>query len=92
MGVDDRPAVQHPRTQNLHETGGDHEIRLVLGDAGGQRRVPGRAGGVIADPGDERRDGGALGAGQTLDAVAVGPDGDDGGAEGVIGRGVQQGL
>src|SRR5690349_22972502 len=45
--------------------------------------------GVVTDLGDEGRDAGALGAGQALDAVPIGSDGDDLGTVGRVGAGIR---
>jgi hypothetical protein len=97
MGVDEPPA--EPREEllphDLHEPGGDDEVGLVGGDGLGESRVPGLSALVVLDPADEGGQPGALGAGQALDAVAVGADGHDlgpvGGGAG-LGDGVEERL
>ena len=68
------------------------EVGLEARDGVGERPVPVLAAGELADLLDERRDAGALGAGQALDAVAVGADGDHPGAVRRVAAGVEQGL
>ena len=69
------------------------EVGLVRRDGVGERRVPvlaGRSKSLTCM--HEGRDAGALGAGQALDAVAVGADGDHRGAVRRVGAGVEQRL
>ncbi len=68
------------------------QVGLEAGHGVGQRAVPVVAVGEVAEPAHERRDAGPLGAGQPLDAVTVGADGDHPGAVRRVGAGVEQGL
>ena len=68
------------------------EVGLVRGDRAAPARGPTPRGLVVLDPEHEGRDAGPLGAGQALDAVAVGADGDHAGAVRRVGAGVEQGL
>ena len=60
-------AGQERRSGQLHEPGGDHQVRLEPGHDLGDVAVPGGPVGRVGDPPDERRDARPLGPGQSLD-------------------------
>ena len=71
-----RRSGEEGRADQLHEAGEHDQVGLVRRDASASARVPVLAVVVVARAGDEGGDAGALGAGQALDAVAIGADGD----------------
>ena len=83
VGVDHAAGepAEELRTDQLHEAGQHHQVGLEGRHRVGQGRCPSASRLVnSADLVDEGRHAGRLGAGQALDAVAVGADGDHRGA------------
>ena len=79
VGVDGAAAEEpeEGRSDESHETGQDDEVGLVRGDRLGELHVPVDPVVELGRLDDEGGDAGPLGAGQALDVVAVGADGDD---------------
>ena len=79
MRVDGATAEQSEegRSDEPHEAGEDDEVGLVGGDRVGELQVPVDPVVELRGLDDEGRDAGPLGAGEALDVVAVGADGDD---------------
>jgi hypothetical protein len=79
MGVDTAPGelVKELRSEQLHESGRDHQVRLVSGTGLGEGLVPVCAAAVVSDPANERLDSGGLGAARGPGAVPVRADRDD---------------
>ncbi len=79
VGVD-APAgelLEERRPEQLHESGGDDQVGPQASAGLGERLVPARALGVVANPAHERRDPGSLGAAERPRAVPVSADRDD---------------
>ena len=84
--------VEELGADQLHEAGQHDQVGLEAGDGVGQRAVPVLAARELADLLHEGRHAGPLGAGEALDVVAVGADGDHAGAVRRVRARVEKGL
>ena len=79
VGVDQPAAerLEDRRADELHEAGRDDQVRLVRGELGGQRAVPGGAVGMVGERRRRRSAGRGAAARSRPAASPVGADGDD---------------